>query len=144
MALFGRKKQSSVLPDEVSWYYESQRRERIGVAILLGIVALVVTLLIGAALFFGGRYVYRQFFADDKTAPTVTQPVEETDKSSQGTKEQAGSTQNPAPTPTTSPPAASTQNNNSNSSTSPTTPAPQSTPNLGDEPPLPRTGDEGM
>lgn len=151
MALFGRKKQNNVLPDEVSEYYQSQRRERIGVAILLGLVALVVTLLIAAALFFGGRYIYRQFFADDKTAPTVSQPTEQTDKSGEGSKEQVSGgsqSQSAAPAPAPSPTPSTSQTNSGTSSstsgTSSSTTTPQSTPNLGDEQPLPRTGDEGM
>jgi len=59
VALFNRsKKQTSVLPDEVSQYYQSQRRERTGVALMLGVVALIITLLIGAALFFGAHNSY--------------------------------------------------------------------------------------
>ena len=72
MALFKRKDNSSVLPDEVSEYYQSQRRERTGVAITLGVVALVVTLLIGAGLFFGGRYAYNKIAGNDEAATTET------------------------------------------------------------------------
>ncbi len=54
-----KRKQKVVLPEEVNQYYQSQRRERAGVAVILGIVALLVTLLVASALFFGGRWAYR-------------------------------------------------------------------------------------
>ena len=85
VALFKRDDRASVLPDEVNEYYESQRRERTGVAIVLGIAALIVTLLIGAALFFGGRWVYNQFTDDDdsnnssSTSQTIDEQANEED-----------------------------------------------------------------
>lgn len=146
MALFGRKKQDSVLPDEVSQYYQSQRRERIGVAIILGIVALIVTLLIAVALFFGGRWVYREFIANDNTAPSLEPATEQTDKSAEQSKAQQGSSpsnsqgQSASPSPAPSPTPSTPQTNSGSSSTT----TPQTTPNLGDEPSLPHTGDPGM
>ncbi len=73
MALFRRKQQSSVLPDEVNQYYQSQRRERTGVAFMLGLLALVATFLVGLGVFFGGRYLYQKIQGDDdkKTPATV-------------------------------------------------------------------------
>ena len=138
MALFNRsKKQTSVLPDEVSQYYQSQRRERTGVALMLGVVALIITLLIGAALFFGGRFVYRQFVEDDKKATETAQPAGEDSGANQPAKGQVGEDQadtTPAPTTPATP--------GSGGSFEPA-PAP-TTPSTGDDTTLPRTGDEGM
>lgn len=148
MALFNRSRRNqSVLPEEVSQYYQSQRRERTGVAIVLGIVALVVTLLIGAALFFGGRYVYRQLKGDDK--PATTQQADSDNNSESGEAGNggeagspgtsapgpSGSGSNPAPAPSPAPAPAPAP--------APSTPQ-RTVPNTGDEPALPRTGDEGM
>lgn len=143
MAFFDRfkRKQQSVLPEEVSQYYQSQKRERTGVALMLGFVALLVTLLIGAGLFFGGRYVYRKISNNDKPATTVpaTQDTKPSDskpnEANQGTASDTDVTPPPATTPT---PGSS----NVAPSPSPQNPQPQ-TPSTGDNPALPRTGDEG-
>lgn len=138
MALFNRsnQKQQSVLPDEVSQYYQAQKRERTGVAIVLGIIALVVTLAIGAGLFLGGRYVYRKFTEEDKATKTVetAQPATSTPESEKtnvgnGQASDEGASTAPAVTPTATP--------------GPAVAPPATTPNLGDEPALPSTGDEG-
>ena len=71
MALFKRnKKNTDVLPQEVREYYQTERRERTGMAWLLAIGTLLVTFIIAAALFFGGRWAYRAVFGNDdnKTA----------------------------------------------------------------------------
>lgn len=71
MALFRRKKNESVMPEEVRDFYASEQRDRKGMAWLLAIVTLIVTFLIAAALFFGGRWVYRTVFDNnDDPAPT--------------------------------------------------------------------------
>ena len=74
MALFGRKSQQTILPDEVNQYYAAQRRERTGVAFMLGLFALIATLLVGLGVFFGGRYLYQKIQGDDKAkTPAVVQ-----------------------------------------------------------------------
>jgi hypothetical protein len=45
--------------DGVDAYYESEDTSKSGSAILYGLFALVVTLIVAAGLFFGGRAVYR-------------------------------------------------------------------------------------
>lgn len=142
MALFNRsKKQPSVLPDEVSQYYQSQRRERTSVAITLGVVALVVTLLIGAALFFGGRFVYREFIQDDKTSETA-EPQSDNTQPAQGTFEE-GTTDTMNQTDTSSgtstPGSGNADEETGATNTTPST----TTPSTGDDT-LPRTGDEPL
>jgi cytoskeletal protein RodZ len=151
VALFKRSNQNkqSVLPDEVSQYYQSQRRERTGVALMLGVVALIVTLLIGAALFFGGRFVYRQFAGNDnnKTAQTGSNGTEGADKN------KTGEDKTPASTGTSQPTSPSPSSSEGQTGGSPTpapspaptpAPTPQTTPSTGDNPTLPHTGDPGM
>lgn len=75
MKLFNRKKtQPGVhLPPEVQAYSQAERRERMGMAWLVGIVSLLVSLLVVAGLFFGGRWVYRKVAHRDKPTPVVTE-----------------------------------------------------------------------
>lgn len=81
MALFNRKKDDQdVLPAEVREYYKSEQRSRTGKAWLLAIITLLATFLIAAALFFGGRWVYRALFGADD-APTTTQEANSDDMS---------------------------------------------------------------
>lgn len=153
MGLFDRfkRKPKVVLPEEVSSYYQSERRERVGVAVIIGIAALIATLLIAAGLFYGGRYAYRQIKGSDTSTTSQQQAgdqevspedvagqrPEANDNNDQrqgdngapsGTEGQVGSPTNPTtPTSPTTPPATSNQ----------------TMPSLGDGP-LPRTGDEGM
>ncbi len=138
---FRRNKQPKVvLPQEVNEYYDSQRRERVGVAVVLGIVALIVTLLIIVGLFFGGRFIYRKVTGNDNAAVT-TQLTGQGQK--QGSADQRGD-QEVKPTPSS--PAPSTTPAPSTPAPSPSTPptAQQTTPSLGDTTTLPRTGDEGL
>lgn len=80
MALFNRrKKEKDALPEEVRDYYQTERRERTGRAWLLAILTLLVTFLIAAALFFGGRWLYRAIF--DNNDDSNTTQVEEVDGS---------------------------------------------------------------
>lgn len=136
-----RNQDSSVLPAEVDQYYQSEQRDRRGVAILLAIVTLIVTLLIATGLFFAGRFVYRKITDNDK--PTTAQIESNKDKE-QAAKEQQeankssnSAADNPSTAPATTP------------QSSPATPDQSSAtvPSTGDQPPagsLPRTGDEGM
>lgn len=73
MALFNRRNQDKVvLPEEVRDYYQAERRQRTGRAWLLALVTLLITFLIAAALFFGGRWLYRAVFGNDDTNKTTT------------------------------------------------------------------------
>ncbi len=68
-----KKKDQSVYPQEVQNYYQAENRERTGVAWVLAIGTLVGTILLAAALFFGGRWVYRTVFdnnSSDETSQT--------------------------------------------------------------------------
>ena len=136
MALFRRKQQqSSILPDEVNQYYQSQRRERTGVVFMLGILALVATLLVGLGVFFGGRYIYNKVRGND-TQPNTTVQTDNNKingnlEISEAEKNRSNNSGDQEVTPT--------ENTESVTNT-----APDQTPNLGDEPEiLPATGDEG-
>ncbi len=120
---FKRKKAKittkTTVPTEVQDYYESSRRERKGIAWLLGIAVLVVTILLAFLLFFGGRWLYRK--ATNKH--TVKKPSTTQQVSSKPTAEK------PKPSTTT----------DTNPTTTTTTTPPTPTPGTGSTP-LPRTG----
>jgi cytoskeletal protein RodZ len=133
---FKRGGQKSVLPDEVKQYYQSEKRQKRGVAIGLAVLALLATIAVAAGLFFGGRFIYHKVKGnDDKKQPASSQS--DTSKSpaqKEGPDTKASSPQPAQNTPTPAPAPA------------PSAPAPSSnttTPALGDEA-LPHTGDEGM
>ena len=76
MGLFNRKKSDQ---SDVNDYYASERRRRIGMAWVLGVATLLLTLAIALALFYGGRWVYRTVFDDDSSDTTSQEangPVE--------------------------------------------------------------------
>lgn len=136
---FRRNKQSSVLPEEVQQYYQTEQRQRRGVAALIAVGALLVTIAIAAALFFGVRFAYHQIRGDDdkKTQTTNTQDgwqnpdKDKTNDQQKPTDNQSQATPTPTPAPATTP-------------TPTPSPAPATTPSLGDTQALPHTGDEGM
>lgn len=86
MALFGRK-QSNVasVPQEVREYYQSERRERAGVAWLLALGTLAVTLLLAVGLFFGGKWAYRAVTHGGDKGNEVAQTNQATNQEKTGT-----------------------------------------------------------
>lgn len=146
VALF-RRKQSNIdtVPQEVRDYYESERRERSGMAWLLAIGTLVMTLILAAGIFLGGRWAYRKIVKNDDKPKVITSQLTDsqsgnngtdaadTDKNKQaepgsgttssGTNSGTSSTPSaPATTPATSTPAPSTSGQTSSTQTT-TTPA---------------------
>lgn len=130
MALFGRKQPDiDSVPQEVQDYYQSERRERTGVAWLLALATLVVTLLLAVGLFYGGRWVYRTAFKQDKAPqtaqPTATTPAT-TNISLDGPDEDQASSR-PASTPQSTPSTSPSPSPSPASSSTPS-PTPTSTP----------------
>lgn len=58
----------SKLPKEIEEYYTAEKRERRGVAGLLAVGTLLVTILLAVGLFFGGRWAYRSIRHEGKKA----------------------------------------------------------------------------
>lgn len=138
---FRRNRQQGVLPDEVQEYYNSGRRQRRGVAVLFAFGALILTVVIAAALYFGGRAIYNAV-RNDGTKNTSQQDDNKAanqDWPEGNSQQQSGSNS-----------SNSGQNQQQSQSQSPPTPAPAprpssgSTPATGDAPALPHTGDPGM
>lgn len=69
-----RQQPDTAVPAELAEYYQGERRARRGVAWLLALATLVVTLVLATALFFGGRWVWRTIAdRNDKKPLTTTQ-----------------------------------------------------------------------
>lgn len=119
---FNRKRQDQALPEEVQDYYDSSRKQRTGMAWLLALGTLVVTVLLAVLLFFGGRWVYQQFAGDDEPAQETTQTESPEQDATDQAATPSGNNQQ----------GASNQQGSSSTNTatpSPATPAP--TPNTG-------------
>lgn len=126
MKLFNRRSKNvnSNLPPEVQAYAQAEHRERMGMAWLVGIVSLLISLLVLAALYFGGLWLYRKVARNDKpnttdTTETTTEPLPETPKAE--TK------------PTPKPEATTTVPDSSSSQTTTPVQAPTTQPRTGDD-----------
>lgn len=130
MALFGRRNKDGTqptevqVPAEIQEYYQAERRERAGVAWLLALATLAVTLLVAVGLFFGGRWVYRKAthknVATTKTSqPATTESAPANSSSPSSTSDQSSSTSTSSNSSSTTP--TSPTSSNSSSSTSSTT-----------------------
>jgi cytoskeletal protein RodZ len=128
------------VPAEVEEYYQSTRKQRRSVALLLGFATLALTLVLAVLLFFGGRWVYQQLFSNnDNTQTETTQPSEQPVDSGQAAEE-APSDTNPDEALPESETSEST-NPETNTSDSTSDSGSTTTPTTGpSEPEIPRTG----
>jgi cytoskeletal protein RodZ len=78
---FSRKKDEAVVPAEIREYYQTERRERTGIAWLLALGTLIITIGLASILFFGGRWIYRTIADNDDD--TNTAQVEQTPETSE-------------------------------------------------------------
>jgi hypothetical protein len=67
------------VPPEVQDYYQAEKRERTGVAWMLGLATVVITILLALALFFGGRWLWRAVTGNDGNGGNDTAQVETPD-----------------------------------------------------------------
>lgn len=118
MALFRRKKtdEPAPLPPEVEDYYQAEKRERSGIAWLLALATLALTILVSAGLFYGGKWAYKKITNPNKPDTGIVQ---------EGTRNQDNN--DTPPTPTGSPQTSSTA----------TPPPAPSTPPVANTPPTP-------
>lgn len=61
------------VPEEIKDYYQTERRERTGIAWLLAFGTLIITVVLGAGIFFAGRWAYRQVAGTDEETATPTE-----------------------------------------------------------------------
>ena len=137
MRLFRRSKRTNTtaVPAEIQEYYNAEQRERVGLAWLIAIISLVVSLAVIFGMFFGGRYIYRTYIHKSKSTPTSSKtnkpnssesgklpgetpssPVEDKAKDNNVTQPSSPSS---TPTPTTSTTTPNTQTQNSLTRTGP-------------------------
>lgn len=72
--LFKRRDKSN-LPPEVEKFYQSEKRERVGLAWLIAFVTLVLTVALIVGLFFGGRWAYRKVAGPNPQPAKPVQPA---------------------------------------------------------------------
>lgn len=70
---FKKEKGETITVNESDDYYTDNRTDRRTAALLLGLATFVATLIIGSALFFGGRAIYRAVFSDGENDTNTTQ-----------------------------------------------------------------------
>ncbi len=103
MAILKRKDQESNIPEEIKDYYQSERRERVGVAWLLALGTLMLTLVLAFGLFFSGRWLYRKVAHKNTGQVTqVTKPGEQKPEGQKAGETKPATTQQQGPTGTTS------------------------------------------
>ncbi|MCA9343645.1 MAG: hypothetical protein H6793_01535 [Candidatus Nomurabacteria bacterium] len=143
---------ASQIPAEVEEYYQAEHKERRGIAWLLMLVALTITLLIAVVIFFGGRWVYQKVF-NKNTVDSSSQsvPNEQVGSSPSNNSQQSQGDQNvnqnnqnsgnDGGTTANSSTSTSPQNNAGVSSSQQNTHSSTTTPVTGPETPeIPRTG----
>ncbi len=142
MALFNRRNDNQSLPKEVQDYYHVENRGRAGVAWMLSFATLLLTFIIAAILFFGGRWVYRTVFNKDSnkqgSSSQIDKQSESSDSTSKNNDESAESNEESSAESNKQSSSSEQQNradsqgatNNSNS-TSTSTMRPSVTPNTG-------------
>lgn len=74
---FRRKQTEDSVPQEVQEYYQSEKRERVGIAWMLALATLVVTVLLALGILYGGRWAYRAIFDDNEGNAPVEQGQQE-------------------------------------------------------------------
>jgi cytoskeletal protein RodZ len=143
MKLFSRRQKNNtttVFPEEIQAYSQAEHREKMGVAALVGVISLLLTLVVLFGLFLGGKWLYRKLagaktqkntttIVDTKTSNEQTQGAEKNNSSS------SDATVNSANNPTQQSEDTATQLPNT-----PTTPAVVPTPAPTNTATLPQTG----
>jgi hypothetical protein len=137
------------VPEEIQDYYQTERRERAGVAWLLAFGTLVVTILLAGLIFFGGREAYRRIAGNDEPerADVAQNEQPEQDKTAEPNNEDRPSEENrPQPNNNEQEEGNAVQGNNDQNNPDPNpapspTPTPSQNPTPSPSPSTPATGD---
>jgi len=120
---FNRKKQDDTLPEEVKEFYESGRKERSGMAWLMALGTLIVTVVLALLLFYGGRWVYNKLAGNDEPENQPTETSEQTQQ--QQTSSNDNNNQPPSANNNSNP--SNQQGSSSTNTNQPSTPQPSQT-----------------
>ncbi|HET7672909.1 MAG TPA: hypothetical protein VFK11_00140 [Candidatus Saccharimonadales bacterium] len=123
--------------DDLSIYKDEPARSKVA-SVLFGLFALLVTILIASALFFGGRAIYRALNGDSNDNQPSTAKTDDSKKEAENKKKQSGNQAGGEGTSNSQTGGGST----STPSTGDNATAPSTTPSTGDT--LPDTGDPGL
>ncbi len=121
MKLFKRRQKNvsnSVIPQEIQDYSQTEHREKMGVAVLVGFISLILTLIVLFGMFVGGRWMYRKIAGTDNKSNSTTVVEKSTDKAKDMSKQDTQKD-----TSNTSEAAVSTPASPAQQSENPTTPA---------------------
>ncbi len=119
-------------PTGVQEYYQSERGERMGIAWLIALMSLVITVLVVLLVFFGGRWLYRKITQRNK--PSNTAPTSQTNTSNNNSNNNQGGEH--------STPGSGNTGQGATPNPTPPTTGPSTTPATGDTGEIPRTGPE--
>jgi cytoskeletal protein RodZ len=121
MKLFKRQQKNvsnSVIPQEIQDYSQTEHREKMGIATLVGFISLILTLTVLFGMFVGGRWMYRKIAGTDTKSNSTTvveKSPEETKEASKQDIQKDASNASEAAASSPSSPAQQSEN--------PTTPA---------------------
>ena len=90
MKLFKRRQKNvsnSVIPQEIQDYSQTEHREKMGVAVLVGFISLILTLIVLFGMFVGGRWMYRKIAGTDTKSNNTTVVEKSTDEAKATSKQ---------------------------------------------------------
>jgi len=138
---FRRNKDVSDVPTEFKEYYQTERRERTGMAWLLALGTLLITITLATLLFFGGRWLYRTVTNNNQnTEQTQGNQGQVQNNPSESTPEQVSPDTGTSSTSTSTPNSPATPTEGTAGSTTPTTPSTSTQVAGSSTNPLPNTG----
>ena len=109
---FRRNRDTTSVPAEIQEYYQAERRDRTGVAWLLALGTLIITIGLATLLFFGGRWAYRTIVDNDNNTETA-QTEEESTESDSNSPESSPATESGQTGPSTGTSSTTTSTPNS-------------------------------
>lgn len=137
MALFNRNKNQTI--SDLENYY-ANRNNRTGMAWLMAFVSLVATIGILAAIFFGGRWVYRSLKSEDRSSELSTTLEEPESQSTPGATNSGGDQVEPEGVVSDEAATTETPSVNNNQSSDEETSSDNTTTQEGDIEDIPTTG----
>ena len=125
MKLFKRRQKNvsnSVIPQEIQDYSQTEHREKMGIATLVGFISLLLTLIVLFGMFVGGRWMYRKIARTDSKSNSTTIVEKSTDEAKDTPKQDSQKDASNTPEAAASSPSSPAQQ--SENSTTPVTPSP--------------------